>query len=167
MGDAGNHDRFKARLAASHDAVWLVARWLWSYGMIVELRPSTTAPTHGEALQHVDAGDLWVVNPRANPPEKIRVEVKGSGKDFTCAEDYPFPMVRVCNVPSFTRHPVVAGRYYILNRARTHAALIDVQDTHLSWVTKDQQDPHYPGHAEQVYDCPKELVKFVPIVMKA
>ena len=161
LNPENNHERFQARLTASHTAVFHVARWLWSAGNIVELRPSTTAPTHEESMQHIDSGDLWYLNPRKQPAEKKLVEVKGSGKDFTCAEDFPFDDMTVCNKPSFERiAPVKPALYVVLNRARTHAGLIDVGNTFLHWTERSQQDPHYPGHNEVVYQCPKDMVSF-------
>jgi len=164
MGTSENHQKFQDRLATSNDAVWLVARWLWERGNIVEMRPQSVAPTHAEAGDHMDDGDLWFLNPKAPIKEKHLMEVKGLNKDFATATDWPFPYFLVCNKPSFDRKaPVKPSVYLHLNKSRTHAAKIDVGNTYPHWFEKAIKDPHYEGVTEVCYAVPIEHVKFIKL----
>lgn len=151
-------DKFINHLDASHDAVWQVARWFVSHGTKVTVSTTTKAKTHAEWRDHVDEGDLYI---------NQRVEVKGLGYDFTCAEDWPFgDWFFVCARHQYDLANPKPLMYVYLNKARTHLGILQA-NTYDQWRVKERiRDKRYENVVQDFYECPTKLIKFMPLEIK-
>lgn len=116
-----DHDTFLGHLRESHKTVWLVARWLWAMGCNVYISKVREAKRHAEWKQFADDGDLYVFSDSGS---RRRIEVKGSGADFTGPHDYPYHDMLVCAKHSYDNADPKPYAYVIVNKARTHAGII-------------------------------------------
>jgi len=151
-------DKFINHLDASHDAVWMVARWLVSHGTQVTVNTTSKAKNRAECRDHMDNGDLYI---------NQRVEVKGLSTEFTCAEDWPykdwFMIVAKYKYDISNPKPIM---FVYLNKARTHLAILKT-DTYDQWrVRYNVKDRRYDNVVQDFYECPTKLVKFMPLEFK-
>jgi hypothetical protein len=145
-------DKFMSNLDRSHDAVWQVARWLVSRGNKVTVNTTSKAKSADELQYYTDEGDLYI---------NQRIEVKGLGADFTCAEDWAFgENFMVCAKHSYDRSNPKPYSYIYLNKARTHIAILDTK-TYSQWTVKKFKDRRYENMVQDFYICPTKLLKFM------
>jgi hypothetical protein len=150
MPAKSNHDLFLEILRASDEVRWQVARWLAGQGWPVILLPLRLAPTREQAKDYSDPGDIFLVQ---------RIEAKGLGCDFTSRSDWPFGVnFIVCSANSFDRAKPKPYAYILLNRARTHAALVRSKQWK-GWRKTRFTDARY-GEAQDYYLAPLETVLF-------
>lgn len=146
-----NHQRFLKHLDESADGVLTAAKWFNKKGYAVTLHPSSSSEKYADRMKHVDAGDLFI---------QQRVEVKVRGIDFTCAADYPFKDgVYVCAQHSFDNAVPKPYAYILMNRDKTHAAIV-MGASHKQWMVKEVQDSRYKDYAQNTYVCPLSAVHF-------
>ncbi len=135
----------------SQDAVWQVARYIVSKGYKISVTPTVKASNASELSDFVDEGDIYI---------QQRIEVKGLGAEFTCAEDWKFGKeFMVCAKNSYDRANPKPSKYIYLNKARTHMATLDT-NTHKQWFVKRYKDKRYNDMEQDFYICPTELLKF-------
>lgn len=148
------HAQFLRQLDASAAGVLQVAEALRRAGNPVQLTPTQRAPTRAQAHDFSDGGDLYVLH---------RVEVKHLRADFTSRADWPYPDFIVCSQSSFDRAFPAPLRYYLLNRAKTHVAIVRVSDAPF-WTVAPRTDRTYtPPITQDFYFCPLDLVRFCSI----
>lgn len=146
-----DNSRFLAHLAASHDAVWKVARYIQRTGFNVMVNAGHDTSTFETRMSHVDNGDLSIVH---------RIEVKHLRKEFTSAEDWPFPDVIVCAKQAFDKAKPKPFQFILVNRAETHIAIVR-GSTRPQWtVMENVRDSRYEDRAQDFYVCPLHLVQF-------
>lgn len=172
-----SHKVFLESLRSSYPAQWQMAYWLWRHkGAVIELQPPREAPRHEDAPKYADSGDIWYRKYRTPEevakggptPRWMRAEVKAIQADFTCLEDWPHPVMFICREDAYNRggkrtpgDGQCADLFFILNRARTHFALINCENTHLHWQTRMTSDPRTPEvDPYRVYCMDPALAKF-------
>ena len=119
------HKEFLGALDRSQPAKLLIADILSRQGYQVTVLPSSRSPTHAEAKDHGDEGDLLI---------GIGAEVKHLGFDFTCREDWPHPTFIVCEQHQFDRKRIPPARIYHVNKAKTHIAIVYPKESRADWV---------------------------------
>lgn len=150
---SSQHDRFLARLAASSEAVFAVARWLHRAGRRVEIPPIAFSPTAGDAEFFVDRGDLYVLEAGV----RKTIQVKRIRREFTCAADWPFRgEALVGNRRSVER--VVSSAYVTVSSDLRCAAIVGEETRPLWYLTKKVAGN--TGNEEEFYACPLEAVVF-------
>lgn len=146
------HERFLARLAASRQAVFAVAKMQMMKGRTVEIPPVKFAPTAADAERFVDAGDLFITVRR-------RVEVKHLGVNFTGAEDWPFNgEILVSNVAAVDRANGDVFAYVSVSNDLRCAAIVE-GSTREFWYPVEKTAKN-TGNLERYYACPISFVKF-------
>jgi hypothetical protein len=147
-----NHQDILSNLDKSKPGVYKVADWLNTKGYTVTVPPmNAIQSTYAERMKYVDGGDLFIHQ---------RVEVKVRGIDFTCADDYPYKDgVYVCAQHSFDNAVPKPYAYILLNRAKTHAAIV-MGSFHKQWTAKEVQDSRYRDFIQKTYVCPLSAVYF-------
>ena len=156
-------DKHQARLAASVDTVWLIARWLSNRKHTILIPPTIIADTPEQEMQMLDNGDLFIVDGSV----RRRVEVKGISTQFFCKfdfeEEYEALMIGAkhmfdCAVPK----PYM---YVIVSRDKINLAVVLVEKTRkLWWVKHDVPDSGYEaGYKQDKYMCPLDLVEWTTI----
>ena len=145
-----NHQKFLASLKESKAWVWKTAELLNDCGYPVTVNPTTYAETHDDWKKHADNGDLTI---------NQTIEVKHFSADFTCREDYPYPVVLVCYVHSHKQKKPPPWGYVLWNGAGTHIAVVKT-DTQKNWTIRHITDRRYDNYSQDVYQCPLELVTF-------
>jgi hypothetical protein len=145
------HERFLERLAASSQAVFLVARMQYAKGRTVEIPRMQFAPTAAQADDYVDAGDLIIV-------QRHRIEVKHLSINFTCAADWPFNEVFVSNVAAVDRANNDVLAYVSVSQDMRHIAIVE-RSTRSHWYVV-QKPVSNTGNVERNYACPLVLVDF-------
>jgi hypothetical protein len=149
----GGHDNFFELLDASQSTVWMAAQWLVSRGFNVKVNASGKTPDHENWKKYADNGDLEVSQ---------RVEVKRSGYDFTCAQDYPFENMIVCAKHSYDNAIPKPYVYLIFNKAGTHVARIYSRQRH-EWFEQEKEDGRFKGYKQVFYFINRNKVNFVPL----
>jgi len=149
--DLQNHELFKGHLSESRGGVLAVAEWLRSRGTHVMLSPSSVAKSYDKRMEAVDGGDIYMM---------LRAEVKHiKSKEFTCAEDWPFPDFIVCAKHAWDNAtPKPFGIFY-LNKSGTHIAFLS-GDTSQHWTVAKRKDSRYQDYAQEFYFAPLKYVKF-------
>lgn len=148
------HPAFLRSLKKSQDAVWQVARYLNDKGYPVRLPKVELSPTRSESEEYSDHGDIEM---------GVRIEVKHLSCHFTCAKDWPFPEscgFMVCSTSSYDKADPKPWRYYYLNKARTHAAVLLPKDTFQFWRREWRVVRNHGPEPQQLYICDKEVPTF-------
>lgn len=156
-----NHARFQKSLIKSHNAVVLVAEWFKANGYEVNIEPLRVSPTFEERQEYSDQGDLYV----KMDGQWERIEVKNPKCDFTHLGNFPFRnRLFICQTRAWDRAEPKPHRFYIVNRARTHAAVVDPIATRAQWWEEEVTDTRYceddgsPGRVQTVYCMKANLV---------
>ena len=155
MRNADTHLVFLRELEASQAAVRAMAMHFVCSGYKVQMPPLQKAPRHEEWGSFSDHGDL-IVNDQ-------RIEVKALTADFTCQADWPFGTYFIVDgKQSYDRKDPRPFRYYIVNKAMTHAAMIEVPQTWDQWYVELRAD-RIQGVNKEYYLCPVEMVRWIKI----
>jgi hypothetical protein len=155
------HPDFIEDLDKSQDAALAVAKLLTRLGKNVLLpRFDLHAKTYEERRAYGDEGDLFIAAPLPFEPqvdapmERLfqlrRIEVKGKGRDFTGAHDFPYRdhiIVCKCNVLDRADPPI--ERIIYVNPSRTCFAILDPRNRD-GWTKEYIKDSRYPGEPAQL-----------------
>lgn len=148
---SANHQKFLSHLSESQNSVWLVAKFLNSFGYNVTVNASGKAKEAKDWQSFVDNGDLLI---------QQRVEVKALSADFTKADDWKFgSKFIVCAKHSFDNAVPKPYLYIYLNKQKTHAAFV-LSDTRPKWYVETRKDSRYSNVEQEFYFCPLDLVVF-------
>ena len=150
---AFNHERFLKHLDDSIEAMWICAKYLYNWGYPVKINPMTKSKTHGEWRTHIDKGDLEIVV--EGVPQ--RIEVKGLSASFTRKEDWKFPDFIICAAHSWDIADPKPLAYMLLNKERTHAAIVYGRDS-ATWIKAKKRDHRYTDYQQEFYFSPLEQV---------
>ena len=145
-----DHARFLEHLDASNPAVFQCAKFFYDKGIQVAITPMTKSKDYNDRLNHTDDGDLYI---------QQRIEVKGLSRDFTDGSDWPFDDFIVCAAHSYDRAKPKPYAYMILNRNRTHVAIV-YGKSRPHWTTKFIKDSRYEDLTQEFYLIPIEHVDF-------
>ena len=145
-----DHARFIEHLDASNPAVFQCAKFFYDKGIQVAISPMTKSKDYNDRLNHTDDGDLYI---------QQRIEVKGLSRDFTDGSDWPFKDFIVCAAHSYDRAKPMPYAYMILNRKRTHVAIV-YGKSRPHWTTKFIKDSRYEDLTQEFYLIPVEHVDF-------
>lgn len=156
-----NHEKFLEHLKTSDEAIWLVARWLRSKGKCVMIPPYTAAKKASQWKDHVDGGDLYIVDFDKNGKITMkRLEVKKLGVNFTSAYDWPFRnKFIVCAKHSYDSADPKPEGYIIVSNDKNYFAFVPTT-TKNDWYVEQRNDSRYIGVIQDFYFCPKNLVMF-------
>lgn len=137
---------------------WVVSRGNWA-----RVLPNTYAKDPSEKLKHVDKGDLEVIWREFGAIIKRIMGVKHRSLRFTNREDFPWPTLNVCNLPSWEHADPKPYGFINLNRDWTHAAII-WSSTFDAWTKRLSKDHRRDrGEEEWIYECPIGCVQFFNI----
>ena len=151
-----NDNQFERHLEASKDPVWFCARYLSELGYSISIEP-TVKGSHEEWREHRDNGHIYIWMPGWNKGEPQRVEVKQLSA-MSAPEDFKFSSMMVCAVHSWKEANPKPLVYILINKQRTHLAMIYSKDQP-SWFTRTVQDKRYAGeYTQEMYFCPLQYV---------
>jgi len=146
-----DHTRFIEHLDASNPTVFQCAKFFYDKGIQVAISPMSKSKGYDDRLEHTDDGDLFI---------QQRIEVKGLSADFTNGADWPFGAeFIVCAAHSYDRAKPKPYAYMILNRNRTHVAIV-YGKSRPHWTSKRIKDGRYEDMTQKFYLCPLEHVDF-------
>jgi len=146
-----DHTRFIEHLDASNPTVFQCAKFFYDKGIQVAISPMSKSKGYDDRLDHTDDGDLFI---------QQRIEVKGLSADFTNGADWPFGAeFIVCAAHSYDRAKPKPYAYMILNRNRTHVAIV-YGKSRPHWTSKRIKDGRYEDMTQKFYLCPLEHVDF-------
>jgi hypothetical protein len=149
-----NHKKFLSHLSESQNSVWLIAKFLNSFGYNVTVNASDKAKEAKDWQSFVDNGDLMI---------QQRVEVKALSAEFTNSNDWKFgKKFIVCAKHSFDNATPKPYLYIYLNKQKTHAAFV-LSDTFSRWYVETRRDSRYNNVEQEFYFCPLENVVFSEI----
>ncbi len=154
------HPAFLRGLKDSQQAVWVMASWLSEQGFSVRIPHGVVpTPTHADWRDYSDQGDLEL---------GLRIEVKRLTCEFTCADDWPFPSVDaasknfiVCSRHSWDMANPRPSRFYYLNRAMTHAAIIRPASSSERWRVETIKAGNHGDKLEEFYVCDVSCASFI------
>ena len=152
------HARFQRNLVKSDLSVRFFANILRLKGYQVRVPDLVVSPTPGEHKEYADTGDLFVDHPGYGV---LRIEVKHLKVQFTSALDWPYsPKFIVCGRDSWDRASEKPFSYNILNRDKTHVAIVRGK-TSSAWYVEKRPDERYGStYWQEFYFCPMEAVRF-------
>ena len=138
------HDTFKDRIINSRFCPWLYAMWLWDQnkGLKFHIPPLKVAHKRSQAMDNLDDGDLFVTDVEEGRTRRVEIKYRPL-LTFTCAGDYRYDTVFICNTKSFDRARHHISEYIIFNRDLTHFISVPVV-TFFDWeIQKDVVDKDY------------------------
>lgn len=152
-----NHERFKKHLSDSTKDVFLVAHFIHRKGCSVFVPGYRVANGLKEISDNQDEGDLFFFVGK----KKFIAEVKATNtSDFTDTRKHKFSTFFVCAKHSYDKYKKEKPSYYfILNKTRTYAAIIDVKKTFSEWQVIETDDRRYLNYKQERYACPTDIVK--------
>ena len=154
-----NHRRFREHLKESAKTVFLVGHYFSLRGFRITIDGQNCAPTAAEHKKFADNGDLFI----HYKGELFRIEVKGLNTEFTDIRDWPHKNFMVCAKHSYDKTlPNPPYSYYLLNKSRTHAALVKTS-TYPDWFVKTTQCGNYNNVSQDFYYCPLDKVEWITI----
>ena len=153
-----NHKKFLKHLDDSSDSVFIVARYLYDKGLDVRINSLKRAKTHADWKRFKDDGDLFVYQ----NGNEIRIEVKGLSCNFTNKDDWCFPDFIVCARHSFDISNKKPSAYFILNKQRTHMAIVKTKN-HSRWNVVSRVDSRYDNVTQDFYTCSLDDIDWVKI----
>ena len=119
-----NHKKFTEHLKESTKALFIVAHYFHHHGFSIHINGQKCSPKASSHKEYADDGDLFIQT-KDDEQKWVRIEVKGLTTDFTNSEDWPFQNFIVCAKHSYDKTlPNPPSSYYILNKTRTHAAIV-------------------------------------------
>lgn len=149
--NAETHEKFKAALEESTNAVWLAARILSGKGFHVRINASRVAPTHDVRHEYGDDGDLEISQ---------KVEVKRISRNFTGSNDWPFgDEVIVDGKNNFDKKFPAPAYYICFSKDLEHYLVIDVNKTRSSWYATEKRNP-MTGDMQEFLCVPKAKCVF-------
>lgn len=148
--------RFKGAVKKSRNGVELVKTYFEKLGFQTELPELKIRDKFEDRAGYGDDADLFIISKLG---ERMGIEVKGRTLSFTSVRDFPFPTIFVDRVNKADASTVRC--YVSINSAGTHFAAI-LSSTKDLWVQKQRYD-NVKGHTLNVYECPKQLIKFLKI----
>jgi hypothetical protein len=153
-----DHGRFIKHLNESSKAVFKVAYYLHQKGLDVNIPAIRRCKSHSEWKEYKDDGDLFI----SKGGKDYRIEVKARSSDFTDGTDWRYDDFFVCASHSYDMAEKKPYAYFILNKNRTHVAIIN-SDTHSSWNVVKKKDRRYENMVQSFYTCPLGLIKWEKI----
>jgi hypothetical protein len=155
----GNHQRFRERLKESATALFIVAHYFHLRGFRLMIDGQHCAATAAEHEKFADNGDLCI----CYRGEWFGIEVKGLNTEFTDMKDWPHKNFMVCAKHSYDKTlPNPPSSYYLLNKSRTHAAVVKTS-TYPDWFVKTTQCGNYNNVSQDFYYCPLDKVEWITI----
>lgn len=154
-----NHTRFLKHLENSTEAVFVVAKYLHSKGLDVRINAIKKAQKHSDWKKYVDDGDLFIYH----QDKAFRIEVKGLSYEFTSQNDWPFNHMIVCAKHSFDNANPKPYAYFILNKKRSHCAIIKTNKSE-NWNVVSRQDHRYDNVVQDFYTSSLNEIKWVCFV---
>jgi len=152
-----NHKKFTEHLKESTKALFIVAHYFHHHGFTIRINGQKCSPTASSHEEYADDGDLFI---QTKDDKWIRIEVKGLNAEFTNLNDWPFKNFMVCAKHSYDKTlPDPPTCYYILNKTRTHAALVKT-NTFDHWFTKTVKDGRYENVSQEFYHCPLDKIEW-------
>lgn len=151
-----NHERFLKHLDSSAEPVFIVAKYLYLKGLDVKISGLKKAKKHSDWKKYKDDGDLFILKNDIS----YRIEVKGLSCDFTNEKDWPFKDFIVCAVHSFKNANLKPYAYFILNKKRTHCAIVKTinQD---NWSVVLRKDSRYENVSQEFYTCQLTNIEWI------
>jgi hypothetical protein len=149
------HDKFVKRLFGSRGAVFRVAEWLNTGGYTIKIPPIVAAQAHENPADFFDEGDLFR---QRKGGEWERVEVKGSGYDFTDKNSWPYRQMIVSNKAAVERGTGSVVAYVILSSNWDWVAIIK-DDTREHWTVETLHAKN-TNKDEEFYMCPADKIIF-------
>ena len=154
-----NHKKFTEHLKESTKALFIVAHYFHHHGFTIRINGQKCSPTASSHEEYADDGDLFIQT-KDDEKKWIRIEVKGLNAEFTNLNDWPFKNFMVCAKHSYDKTlPDPPTCYYILNKTRTHAALVKT-NTFDHWFTKTVKDGRYKNVSQEFYHCPLDKIEW-------
>ena len=151
-----NHKKFTEHLKESTKALFIVAHYFHHHGFTIRINGQKCSPTASSHKEYADDGDLFI----QDKEKWVRIEVKGLNAEFTNLNDWPFKNFMVCEKDSYDRTlPNPPTCYYILNKTRTHAALVKT-NTFDHWFTKKVKCGNYENVSQEFYHCPLDKIEW-------
>ena len=155
-----NHKKFKEHLKESTKALFIVAHYFHHHGFTIRINGQKCSPTASSHEEYADDGDLFI---QTKDDKWVRIEVKGLNAEFTNLNDWPFKNFMVCAKHSYDKTlPNPPSCYYILNKARTYAALVKT-NTFDYWFTKTTECKNYENVSQEFYYCPLDKIEWKDI----
>lgn len=157
-----NYERFKNHLRQSTKDVFLVAHHLHRQGYGVYVPPFRVEENLRDFKKGLDQGDLFL----DHNGSFLIVEVKTTNlSDFTDVVPHKYNQFLICAVHAFEKYKDQKPSYYfIVNKSRTHVAVINVQKTFRHWFVMETGDPRYIGYRQKRYACPVEFATIQKLI---
>ena len=152
------HEKFVKRLFGSRGAVFRVGEWLSRGGYAVMIPPIVAAQAHENPADFYDEGDLFR---KRKGGVWERIEVKGSGYDFTDNNSWPYQSMIVSNKAAVERGAGDVVAYVILSANWDWVAIIK-SDTREHWQVANLYASNTEKR-EDFYLCPADKVIFCKI----
>jgi len=153
-----NHSKFLRHLNDSSDSVFIVARYLYDKGLDVRINSLKRAKRHSDWKNYKDDGDLFVYK----NDNEFRIEVKGLSCDFTNKSDWCFRDFIVCAKHSFDLANKKPSAYFILNKQRTHIAIVRTKYFD-KWNVVSRKDTRYDSVTQEFYTCSLDDIEWIKI----
>ena len=156
---------FVRDLLESQRIVWLVAEWLHDQGNNVWIPATVVRPDPSVSHEFSDLGDIYLTGGLAGDgfvkTDRL-VEVKHRPTlSFTKRSDYPYPTVIVDQKSRFDAKPTKPDGYVIVNREKTHAAVVYCK-TQAAWSVESIYAKNTKQTADY-YVIPRELPRFIDL----
>ena len=157
--DLSQYDRddpnFVRDLQASQKHVQIVAAWLISKGLTVDVLPIKIRPDVNQMNEYADDGDILVSKYNG---KKHRVEVKQRKLKFTSIHDFPYPSIIIDVAHTWDRaDPKPAA--YILTNIDTTVAIVIKSKTSNKWIRKQKWD-RFKKRNRIFLECPVSFGEF-------
>lgn len=160
MTNLASYDRddgtFVDDLRRSDEAVARVARWFAGKGWDVRKPALRVRPAVEQMADYADSGDLFV---RRAGDTWHRLEVAVRRIRFTCAADYPYPLIIVDSAHAWLKANPKPIAYMRISETMRHAAFI-LSNTSDRWVRQIKHDKAKKRDREFML-CSKHLARFV------
>jgi len=150
-----NHVKFLKHLEDSSLSVFIIALYLYNKGLDVRINALKKAKSHKDWKKYKDDGDIFTYK----NGNEYRIEVKGLSCDFTSDKDWVFKDFIVCAKHSFDNSIKKPYAYFILNKKRTHLAIVKTE-TKDQWSVVSRKDNRYDNVSQQFYTCPFNIIKW-------
>ena len=158
----GNHKKFTEHLKESTKALFIVAHYFHHYGYSIRINGQKCSPDASSHEEYADDGDLFIQT-KDYKKKWVRIEVKGLNTEFTNIKDWPHKNFMVCAKHSYDKTlPNPPSSYYLLNKSRTHAAVVKTK-TYSDWFVRTTQDKYYKSVSQDFYYCPLNKVEWITI----
>jgi hypothetical protein len=152
---SNSYEGFVKRLLGSQGAVFCVGQWLNSSGWDIQIPALKVAKKHDNRADFFDNGDLF--RRKGDQPWE-RIEVKGSGYDFTDRASWRYDQMIVSNKDAVERGVGEVKAYVILSKNWEWVAIIKTE-TKDHWSVKSLHASN-TDKWEDFYLCPADKVIF-------